>query len=141
MNENTQLTEILLKEDAVMDSILDAQVKIHEAVKSRDWFTLDSNISKMQDMSVQFIDLENTRDSIKETDFTAEEHKLMKQIQSKLIKSKIANSTLNDYVKITKGFVQNVLDNVVPQRRNVLYSKNGTIVKQQPVSVVLNKVF
>ena len=31
MNENTQLTEILLKEDAVMDSILDAQVKIHEA--------------------------------------------------------------------------------------------------------------
>lgn len=141
MNENTQLTEILLKEDAVMDSILDAQVKIHEAVKARDWFTLDSNISKMQDLSVQFIDLENTRDSIKKTDFTAEEHKLMKQIQSKLIKSKIANSTLNDYVKITKGFVQNVLDNVVPQRRNVLYSKNGTIVKQQPVSVVLNKVF
>lgn len=141
MNENTNYTEILLKEDAVMDSILESQVKIHDAVKNRDWFTLEGNISKMQDLSVQFIALEDTRDSLKKTDFSEEEHKLMKQIQSKLIKSKIANSALNDYVKISRGFVQNILDNVVPQRRNVLYSRNGTIVKQQPVSVVLNRVF
>lgn len=141
MNENTNLMEILMKEDAVMDAILDSQVKIHNAVKERDWFTLDGNISKMQDLSVQFIALEDTRDSIKKSDFNDEEHKMMKQIQSKLIKSKIANSALNDYVKISRGFVQNVLENVVPQRRNVLYSRNGTIVKKQPVSVVLNKVF
>ena len=124
-----------------MDLILDAQHKIHEAVKSRDWFTLESNMSKMQDLSVQFIALEDTRDSIKKSDFNEEEHNMMKIIQSKLIKSKIANSALNDYVKISKGFVQNVLDNVVPSRRNVLYSRNGTLVKQQPVSVVLDKVF
>jgi len=138
---NTTLIEILNNENNVMDLILDAQLKIHEAVKSRDWFTLESNMSKMQDLSVQFIALEDTRDSIKKADFNEEEHNMMKIIQSKLIKSKIANSALNDYVKISKGFVQNVLDNVVPSRRNVLYSRNGTIVKQQPVSVVLNKVF
>lgn len=138
---NTTLIEILNNENNVIDLILDAQHKIHEAVKSRDWFTLESNMSKMQDLSVQFIALEDTRDSIKKTDFNEEEHNMMKIIQSKLIKSKIANSALNDYVKISKGFVQNVLDNVVPSRRNVLYSRNGTLVKQQPVSVVLNKVF
>lgn len=138
---NTTLIEILNNENNVMDLILDAQHKIHEAVKSRDWFTLESNMSKMQDLSVQFIVLEDTRDSIKKTDFNEEEHNMMKIIQSKLIKSKIANSALNDYVKISKGFVQNVLDNVVPSRRNVLYSRNGTLVKQQPVSVVLDKVF
>nr|WP_318681802.1 hypothetical protein [uncultured Treponema sp.] len=138
---NTTLIEILNNENNVMDLILDAQHKIHEAVKSRDWFTLESNMSKMQDLSVQFIALEDTRDSIKKTDFNEEEHNMMKIIQSKLIKSKIANSALNDYVKISKGFVQNVLDNVVPSRRNVLYSRNGTLVKQQPVSVVLDKVF
>ncbi len=138
---NTTLIEILNNENNVMDLILDAQHKIHEAVKSRDWFTLESNMSKMQDLSVQFIALEDTRDSIKKSDFNEEEHNMMKIIQSKLIKSKIANSTLNDYVKISKGFVQNVLDNVVPSRRNVLYSRNGTLVKQQPVSVVLDKVF
>ncbi|WP_318664603.1 hypothetical protein [Treponema sp.] len=138
---NTTLIEILNNENNVMDLILDAQHKIHEAVKSRDWFTLESNMSKMQDLSVQFIALEDTRDSIKKSDFNEEEHNMMKIIQSKLIKSKIANSALNDYVKISKGFVQNVLDNVVPSRRNVLYSRNGTLVKQQPVSVVLDKVF
>lgn len=138
---NTTLIEILNNENNVMDLILDAQHKIHEAVKSRDWFTLESNMSKMQDLSVQFIALEDTRDSIKKTDFNEEEHNMMKIIQSKLIKSKIANSALNDYVKISKGFVQNVLDNVVPSRRNVLYSRNGTLVRQQPVSVVLDKVF
>lgn len=138
---NTTLIEILNNENNVMDLILDAQHKIHEAVKSRDWFTLESNMSKMQDLSVQFIALEDTRDSIKKSDFNEEEHNMMKIIQSKLVKSKIANSALNDYVKISKGFVQNVLDNVVPSRRNVLYSRNGTLVKQQPVSVVLDKVF
>lgn len=141
MNTNLTLVDILNNENQVMDSILETQIKIHEAVKTRDWFTLDSNMSKMQDLSVQFISLEDSRDSMKKTNFNEEEHNLMKTIQSKLLKSKIANSALNDYVKISKGFVQNVLDNVVPQRRNVLYSRNGTIVKQQPVSVVLNKVF
>lgn len=134
------LMEILNKEDEVMDVILQTQVKIHEAVKSRDWFVLESNISKMQDLTVDFIALENTRDSIKKADFNTEEHDLMKKVQSKLIKSKIANSALNDYVKISRGFVQNVLDNVVPQRRSVVYSRTGALVKQQPKSVVLNTV-
>lgn len=134
------LMEILNKENEVMDIILATQLKIHDAVKNRDWFVLESNISKMQDLTVDFIALENTRDSIKKADFNTEEHDLMKQIQSKLIKSKIANSALNDYVKISRGFVQNVLDNVVPQRRSVVYSRTGAIVKQQPKSVVLNTV-
>lgn len=141
MDTNSSLIEVLLKEDDVMDTILDCQTKIHEAVKCRDWMELESNITKMQDYTVEFISLEDTRDSLKKADFNEAEHKLMKQIQSKLLKSKIANSALNDYVKISRGFVQNVLDNVVPQRRNVTYSRNGAIVKPQPQSVVLNKVF
>ncbi len=141
MSENSSLTKILLQEDELMDLILDTQSNIYQSVKERNWFTLEEGISKMQDYSSQFILLEDSRNSIQQKKLTEQEHKLVKQIQEKLIKSKIANTTLNDYVKITRNFVQNILDNVVPQRRNVLYSKDGTIVKQQPVSVVLNKVF
>lgn len=141
MSKNSSLTKILLQEDELMDLILDTQFNIYQAVKERNWFTLEEGISKMQDYSSQFISLEDSRNSIQQKKLTEQEHKLVKQIQSKLKKSKIANTTLNDYVKITRNFVQNILDNVVPQRRNVLYSKDGTIVKQQPVSVVLNKVF
>ncbi|MBP5402852.1 MAG: hypothetical protein J6Y36_06825 [Treponema sp.] len=132
---------ILKKEDSVMDEILTCQGNIREAVKQRDWMELEKNITKMQSYTVDFICLDDQRDSIKKADFTEEEHELMKSIQSKLIKSKIENSSLSDYVNISHGFVQNVLENVVPQRRNVLYSKNGAIVKKQPQSVVLNRVF
>ena len=135
------IIEILKKEDSVMDEILTCQGNIREAVKQRDWLELEKNITKMQSFTVDFICLDDQRDSLKKADFTNEEHELMKSIQSKLIKSKIENSSLSDYVNISHGFVQNVLENVVPQRRNVLYSKNGTIVKKQPQSVVLNRVF
>ncbi|MCR5613142.1 hypothetical protein [Treponema sp.] len=141
MENKTVLLDTLKKEDLVMDSILLCQMKIHEAVKDRDWLNLETNITKMQGLTVDFISLEDSRNSIKQEKISEKEHELMKQIQSKLLKSKIANSALNDYIKISRGFVQNVLENVVPQRRNVLYSKNGSIVKTQPQSVVLNKVF
>nr|WP_318660799.1 hypothetical protein [uncultured Treponema sp.] len=135
------IIEILKKEDSVMDEILSCQGNIREAVKQRDWLELEKNITKMQSYTVDFICLDDQRDSLKKADFSNEEHELMKIIQSKLIKSKIENTSLSDYVNISHGFVQNVLENVVPQRRNVLYSKNGAIVKKQPQSVVLNKVF
>ncbi|MBP5587424.1 MAG: hypothetical protein J6X37_01685 [Treponema sp.] len=135
------IIEILKKEDSVMDEILSCQGNIREAVKQRDWLELEKNITKMQSYTVDFICLDDQRDSLKKADFSNEEHELMKIIQSKLIKSKIENTSLSDYVNISHGFVQNVLENVVPQRRNVLYSKNGSIVKKQPQSVVLNRVF
>lgn len=141
MSNNSALIEILKKEDEVMDMILVSQKNIRSAVKERDWTELELNISRMQALSVDFICLDDKRDSIKKADFTSDEHVLLKKVQTKLIKSKIENAGLNDYVKISHGFVQNVLENVVPQRRNVVYSKNGTLVKPQPQSVVLNKVF
>ena len=67
-------------------------------------------------------------------------HILMKQIQSKLMKSKIVNSALNDYIKISRGFVQGVFDNVVPQRKTTVYSRTGALVKNQPQSMILNTI-
>lgn len=141
MAENRTLMAILAQENEVMDIILACQANIREAVKQRDWMELEKNISKIQDKTVEFICLDDERDSMKKADFTEEEHEEMKKIQAKLLKSKIENSSLSDYVNISKGFVQNVLDNVVPQRRNVLYSKRGAIVKHEPQSVVLNQIF
>ena len=59
----------------------------------------------------------------------------------KLLKSKVENNALGNYVKIVKDFVQGVIDNVVPQRRNTLYSRKGNIIKPQPESMVLNRLF
>ena len=141
MEKRYSLTEILIKEDSLMDSIIESQNCIREAVTQRDWICLERSISKMQEYATDFISLDSEREALGITNFSEEEHLLMKQIQSKLLKSKIVNNALNDYVKISRGFVQNIIENVVPLRKNVLYSENGSLVKPLPQSVVLNKVF
>ena len=65
---------------------------------------------------------------------------LYHQIKRLLISSKIENQSINDYIKITQGFLEGIFDSVLPQRKNVLYTKNGAIVKRQPESIVLNTV-
>ena len=47
----------------------------------------------------------------------------------------------NEYINITKGFVQSIIDNALPQSRNKLYSRNGNIIQSQPQSVVVNTLF
>ena len=135
------LIEILTQEEKLLDNILDYQVVIKSSVMERDWVTLEKNITKMQDCATKFIELDNERESMKISNYSKEEHELMKTIQSKLLKSKTINNALNDYIKISREFVETVLDKVVPQRNDVVYSQNGTFVKTETKSVVLNKVF
>lgn len=141
MNTESTIFDILTKESTLMDTILELQKHVHTAVIERNWMELEKNMSKMQDCTVDFITLDTKRDSMMNGNLSIEEHNLMKTVQAKLIRSKIENSALNDYVKISNGFVQNVIENVVPQRRNVVYSRNGSLVKKQPQSIVLNRVF
>lgn len=139
--EKETLTDILVKEDTLMDLIIKAQHCVRDAVRERNWPSLERNISKMQEYTVDFISLDSEREAFGNGKLTPEEHSLMKKIHAKLLQSKLENNALNDYVNISRGFVQNVIENAVPQRKNVLYSKNGSLVKPLPQSVVLNKVF
>ena len=59
-------------------------------------------------------------------------------MRSKLTKSKVENQALSKYLSITRGFVQGVIDTVIPQ--NKVYTKKG-VVQSQPQSVVLNELF
>jgi hypothetical protein len=141
MEKMMTFTQILQKEDDLIENILESQVCVREAVKVRNWIDLEKNIVKMQEYATEFINLDNLREQSDKSNISEEDHILMKQIQSKLMKSKIVNSALNDYIKISRGFVQGVFDNVLSKRKNVVYSKNGSVVKTLSDSVVLNKVF
>ncbi|MDE6067637.1 MAG: hypothetical protein K2F89_01610, partial [Treponemataceae bacterium] len=65
---------------------------------------------------------------------------LLAKLRSRLLKSKVQNFALNTYIETMQNFVRGVLENAVPQRRNVLYSREGKILKPEPQSVVLNKI-
>jgi hypothetical protein len=135
---------ILEKENGVLDQVLAEQAKIRIAVTKKDWVGLQTSTDKIQKLTDEFVDLENKKElTIADTAFaqTPETAEATGQVRSKLIKSKVENKALGDYIRITKGFLQGVLDNVVPQRRNTLYSRKGTLVTPRPESVVIDQLF
>ena len=66
---------------------------------------------------------------------------LLSDVRGKLVKSRTENKVLSEYINITKGFVQGIIDNALPQSRNKLYSRNGYIIQNQPESVVVNTLY
>ena len=143
MAKNVTVLEILEKENDTLDRLLDCQSNVHIAVKTRNWIGLEDDLEKIRVLSLEFSALEDEREAACSTgdEISAEEKKLMLTLHSKLLKSKIENQILNRYIETSRNFVQGILDNAVPQRRNVLYSRNGKIIKREPESVVLNRIF
>ncbi|MCR5046497.1 MAG: hypothetical protein K6A42_07970 [Treponema sp.] len=139
-NEN-QVLDILNKENETLDRLLDCQSNVHIAVKTKNWIGLEEDLEKIRQISLEFSALEEKREAISSVEISPEEKSLMLKLHSKLLKSKIENQILNKYIETSRSFVQGILDNAVPQRRNVLYSHNGKIVKREPESVVLNRIF
>ncbi|MCR5291160.1 MAG: hypothetical protein K6E51_14305 [Treponema sp.] len=136
-----ELVSLLEKESTVLDATFTEQSKLRVAVMAKDWMALQDCILSLNELSDSFSKLEEKRTQISvPNDIVAipEVAAIAMNVRNKLIKSKIENSALADYVRITRGFIQGILDKAVPQKRNTLYSRTGTIVKTQPNSVVLN---
>jgi hypothetical protein len=139
-----QIISILEKQNAILDDVLAEQAKIRIAVSRKDWNALQECILRIQKFSDSFIIMETRRSQLSEgisISTVPEAVSVTASVRSKLIKSKAENKALGDYVHITQGFLQNILDTIIPQRRNTLYSRKGHIVRPKPESVVLNKLF
>ncbi|HAC31547.1 MAG TPA: hypothetical protein DCF70_02845 [Treponema sp.] len=94
-------------------------------------------------MSDDFVELETKRSQLSANiDIFADESlsPVVKTVRGKLNKSKIENKVLNEYISTTKKFLQGIFDDVLPQRRNAVYSRNGKMVDNGLHSVVLNQV-
>ena len=137
-----KLAEILTEENSVLDSILASQAKLYSTVKEKDWASLEETMAQMNVLASRFSALDVKRDEIFAAGYelSSEEKNLVLEFRSRFLKSKIENQALNTYIETMQNFVRGVLENAVPQRRNVLYSREGKIVKPEPESVVLNKV-
>jgi hypothetical protein len=91
----------------------------------------------------KFNKLDEEREEITTTEDVAniEYKRILSTVRGKLVKSRTENKVLSEYINITKGFVQSIIDNALPQSRNKLYSRNGNIIQSQPQSVVVNTLF
>ncbi len=139
-----EFEDILEKEKALLDNFEVKQNELKNSVREKNWENLNSLIFLMNKMSDDFVKIDSRREEIqallKNDELKAYFEKL-RNLRSKLLKCKLENKVLTEYVNIAHSFIQEVIEKAVPQRRNRNYTKNGQILQAQPQSVVLNQLF
>ncbi|HZK20319.1 MAG TPA: hypothetical protein VFC68_06310 [Treponemataceae bacterium] len=146
----------LLEQNDLLENIIALQKIVYSAVTDKKWETIEDSMHTLSVVSEKFQFLEKTRVQLcnelcpenagnmhsvadalfppLKTPFIQTFH----EVRQKLTVSKIENKAINDYIRISQDFLQGVMENVIPQRRNKIYTRTGTLVKNQPDSVVLN---
>lgn len=132
-----QFSETLEKEDQLLNQISETQKDLRFAVQNKCWDKLTSCINKMNELSTDFVSVDEARDVIQNEMTSLELHQFSKKINEirfKLSQSKIESQALTDYINITRGFINGVLDKASTKT----YSRYGQVVQKQPVSVILS---
>lgn len=143
--QSNELLQILNAQNDILDCMLTQQKKIHDNVRERKWIELESNLTNMRAYSDAFVNLDQCRENFvgEHTDLylTPDVEPVFVSVRTKLSRSKIENSALATYVQSTQEFVEGVLQECIPQKRNTLYTRTGKIVKPVQESVVVDTVF
>ncbi|MBR0031109.1 MAG: hypothetical protein IJP61_02310 [Treponema sp.] len=137
------LIQVMEKENKLLDKILELQTVLHQLVRDKKWETLNRDLDNLQIMSDQFVELEEERESLSVKINISQDREIspvLTQVRGKLQKSKIENHALNEYITTTRKFLQGVFDSVVPQRRNIVYSNKGEIVRPELKSLVIDQI-
>lgn len=142
-NVNSRIIEVLNEQNSILDVVLTKQQELRNSVNEKNWTNLMTVISEINLSMDKFNKLDEEREEITTAEDVAniEYKRILSVVRGKLVKSRTENKVLSEYINITKGFVQSIIDNALPQSRNKLYSRNGNIIQSQPQSVVVNTLF
>ncbi|MCI6322878.1 MAG: hypothetical protein SPF11_06285 [Treponema porcinum] len=140
---NGKYRDVLVSENKLISDVLCRQQALRDAVNNKDWTALMDAAGDVNEMMDAFNELDKEREELALGGLQedAETYGLLAEIRGKLVKSRIENKALADYISITREFVKGIIDTAVPQSRNRLYSRNGYVVQPQPESVVVNTLF
>lgn len=138
-----KLIGVLEEESQLLDDILSLQGAVRLCVKKRKWNELEKNLSELQAKGDRFSELDLMREKLSaEKNLYTDSNVAVcsNVVRSKLVKSKIENQVLNEYVSTTRKFLQRVFDDALPESRNKIYDRYGRIVKKETRSLILNQV-
>ena len=138
-----KLIGVLEEESQLLDDILSLQGAVRLCVKKRKWNELEKNLSELQAKGDRFSELDLMREELSAGKNLYTDSNIAvcsNAVRSKLVKSKIENQVLNEYVSTTRKFLQRVFDDALPESRNKIYDRYGRIVKNEASSLILNQV-
>ena len=144
MADITEMERLLLRENEILDRMLERQSALRTAVLQKKWDGVLESISAITKLTEGFEEAEKARNALS-TGGKDEAKKamlpLLTQVRGKLVKSKTANKTLGNYIAVARDFIQSVLDEAFPQSGATVYSKAGKIMRAKPSSVVVNTLY
>ena len=130
--------DILIEERDVLSNIIDRQNELRKAVKEKDWTKLMDIISAVNVAMDKFTALDEKRESLSRDINSGECFDLLCEVRGKLLKCRVENNALNQYVGTASRFVRGIVNEALPQSRPRLYSHRGRVVQAQPKSSVVN---
>ena len=130
--------DILIEERDVLSNIIDRQNELRKAVKEKDWTKLMDIISAVNIAMDKFTALDEKRESLSRDINSGECFDLLCEVRGKLLKCRVQNNALNQYVGTASRFVRGIVNEALPQSRPRLYSHRGRVVQAQPKSIVVN---
>ncbi|MGI0530357.1 hypothetical protein [Treponema socranskii] len=144
MADITEMERLLLRENEILDCMLERQSALRTAVLQKKWDGVLESISAITKLTEGFEEAEKARNALS-TGGKDEAKKamlpLLTQVRGKLVRSKTANKTLGNYIAVARDFIQSVLDEAFPQSGATVYSKAGKIMRAKPSSVVVNTLY
>ena len=132
---------VLAEEENLLDRLTEKQQRLRKAITEKDWESLVGHINEVNLISDDFQKFDIRRDEI-QNELKTEELKphfeRLGRLRTKLLKCKVENQVISNYVNVTREFIAEVVEKALPQTRNKNYTKYGTITQPEPASVLVD---
>ena len=132
---------VLAEEENLLDRLADKQQRLRKAITEKDWESLVGHINEVNLISDSFQKFDIRRDEIQDQLKTEEikpYFERLGRLRTKLLKCKVENQVISNYVNVTREFIAEVVEKALPQTRNKNYTKYGTITQPEPASVLVD---
>ena len=136
-----EYSTVLAEEENLLDILTEKQKVLRKAITEKDWESLTGHINEVNLISDSFQKFDLRRDEIQDqlkTDELKPYFERLGCLRTKLLKCKVENQVISNYVNVTREFIAEVVEKALPQTRNKNYTKYGTITQTQPASVLVN---
>ncbi len=136
-----EYASVLAEEENLLDRLTEKQQLLRKAITEKDWESLTGYINEVNLISDSFQKFDIRRDEIQnelKTDELKPHFERLSRLRTKLLKCKVENQVISNYVNVTREFIAEVVEKALPQTRNKNYTKYGTITHPEPASVLVD---
>ncbi len=136
-----EYSTILAEEENLLDRLTEKQKLLRRAITEKDWESLTGHINEVNLISDSFHNFDLRRDELQDQLKTEEikpYFERLSRLRTKLLKCKVENQVISNYVNVTREFIAEVVEKALPQTRNKNYTRYGTITQPQTASVLVD---